>query len=122
MKHLYGTSIFVDSAGVACGELDPFVLEVLREIGYTRNVHHAKSLDELEDHNFDLIIALTPEARDKAVEVTAGEAVEIEFWPLADPTVGGGSREQRLDAYRQVRDDLIAAMKRRFGETIADAS
>jgi len=122
MKHLYGTKIFVDSAGVQCAELDPFVLEVLKEIGYERKEHHAKSLDDLQDHAFDLIVALTPEARDKAEEIVRGEAVEVEFWPEADPTLEQGSRSQRLGAYRRLRDDLIARMKKRFGEQIAQAS
>lgn len=122
MKHLYGTRIFVDSAGVQCAELDPFVLEVLKEIGYERKEHHAKSLDDLQDHSFDLIVALTPEARDKAEEIVRGEAVQVAFWPAADPTLEQGSRSQRLDAYRRLRDDLIARMKKRFGEQIAEAS
>ncbi|MEQ9146592.1 MAG: arsenate reductase ArsC [Parvibaculaceae bacterium] len=121
MKHLYGTAIFVDSAGVECAELDPFVLEVLNEVGYERKEHHAKSLDDLQDHAFDLIIALTPEARDKAEEVVEGEAVTVEYWPVSDPTQEGGSRAQRLDAYRRLRDDLIARMKERFGGKAAAA-
>ncbi len=122
MKHLYGTRIFVDSAGVACAELDPFVLEVLKEIGYARKEHHAKSLDDLQDHAFDLIIALTPEARDKAHEIVSGEAVAVEYWPAADPTRETGAREQRLEAYRQLRDALIARIKERFGEQVVQAS
>ncbi|MBL4863587.1 MAG: arsenate reductase ArsC [Rhodobiaceae bacterium] len=122
MKHLYGTSIFVDSAGVECAELDLFVLEVLKEVGYERDVHRTKSLDDLQDHAFDLIIALSPEARDKALEIVQGEAVEVEYWPAADPTRENGSREQRLEAYRRLRDDLIARMKERFGDQIAKAS
>lgn len=122
MKHLYGTAIFVDSAGVECADLDPFVLEVLSEIGYERKTHHAKSLDDLQDHAFDLIVALTPEAKAKAEEIVSGEAVAVEFWPAADPTQEQGSRERRLDAYRALRDDLIRRMKKRFGDQVAQAS
>jgi len=121
-KHLLGTSIFVDSAGVECTGLDPFVLEVVGEVGYERKEHHSKTLDELQDHSFDLIIALTPEARDKAEEVVAGEAVAVEYWPVEDPTLVGGSRSQRLDAYRRLRDDLIVRIKERFGSNVAEAS
>lgn len=116
-KHLYGTSMFVDSAGVECGELDPFVLEVLGEIGYTRNIHHAKAMEDLQDHSFDLVVALTEEAKAVATDLMADEGVDIELWPVIDPTEAGGTRTQRLEAYRELRDDLIARMKRRFGET-----
>jgi protein-tyrosine-phosphatase len=122
MKHLLGTTIFVDSAGVQCTGLDPFVLEVVSEVGYERKEHHSKTLDELQDHAFDLIIALTPEARDRAEEVVKGEAVDVEYWPVEDPTLEGGSRAQRLDAYRRLRDDLIVRIKDRFGSDIAEAS
>lgn len=122
MKHLLGTTIFVDSAGVESAELDPFVLEALSEVGYERKEHHAKRLDDLQDHAFDLIVALTPEARDKAEEVVRGEAVDVEFWSVEDPTLEGGSRAQRLDAYRRLRDDLIRRIKERFGANVAEAS
>ncbi|MEQ9518631.1 MAG: hypothetical protein RLN89_04240 [Parvibaculum sp.] len=115
-KHLYGTAMFVDSAGVECGELDPFVLEVLDEIGYTRKVHQAKSLDDLQDHSFDVIIALTEEAKATAARVMEDENIEIELWPVIDPTEMGGTRTQRLEAYRSLRDDLIRRLKSRFGE------
>ncbi|HBM89246.1 MAG TPA: hypothetical protein DD437_11925, partial [Rhodobiaceae bacterium] len=84
--------------------------------------HHAKRLDDLQDHAFDLIVALTPEAREKAEEVVRGEAVDVEYWPVEDPTLESGSRAQRLDAYRRLRDDLIVRIKDRFGSDVAEAS
>jgi protein-tyrosine-phosphatase len=38
----------------------------------------------------------------------------VEYWPTPDPSVAAGSREQRLDAYREVRDQLQARIKARF--------
>ena len=58
---------------------------------------------------FDLVVALSPEARDRA---PGGGAVE--YWPLPDPTQCEGSREQRLAAYRAVRDALSARLEARF--------
>jgi len=41
-------------------------------------------------------------------------AVDVEYWPTMDPTVIEGSREQRLDAYRAVRDELTKKIEARF--------
>jgi hypothetical protein len=44
-------------------------------------------------------------------------AVEVEYWPTFDATllIGSASREQVLQAYRDVRDNLFRRIKLRFG-------
>lgn len=115
MRHLYGRFVFVDSCGVREGELDPFAVAVMDEIGIDITRHRPRSFDELEDTSFDLIVSLTPEAQHKAVDLTRTMAADVEYWPTHDPTLAEGSREQRLDAYREVRDGLMARIKERFG-------
>lgn len=115
MKYLYGHIVYVDSAGVRKMPLDPFVIEVLDEIGIDIAKHKSKTFDDLEDTSFDLVVTLTPEAQHKAMEMTRTMAVDVEYWPTPDPTAATGSREQMLDAYRQVRDRLMAKIKDRFG-------
>ncbi|MEM9122790.1 MAG: low molecular weight phosphatase family protein, partial [Pseudomonadota bacterium] len=95
MKHLYGQFVYVDSAGVRAGELDPFVVAVMEEIGIDVGGHRPRSFDQVEEGSFDLVISLTPEAQHKAVELTRTMAVDIEYWPTIDPTAVHGSREQR---------------------------
>ena len=114
LKHLLGHRIYVDSAGVRSGELDPFAVEVMDEIGIDLSKHKSKSFDDLEDHSYDLIISLSPEAQHKAVELTRTMACEVEFWNTFDPTLIEGNRETRLDAYRQVRDFLMRRIEQRF--------
>ena len=115
MKYLYGHIVYVDSAGVRAQALDPFVIEVLDEIGIDIAKHKPKSFDDLEDTSFDLVVTLTPEAQHKAMEMTRTMAVDVEYWPTPDPTAAAGSREQVLEAFRQVRDRLMAKIKERFG-------
>ena len=74
-----------------------------------------EELDELEGLNFDLVVTLSPPAHHKALELTRTVAAEVEYWPTVDPTVVEGNREQRLEAYRQVRDQLMARIRERFG-------
>ena len=109
LKQMLGTSLYVGSAGVRKGELDAFAVAAMEEIGIDISAHRPitfEELDDLEGLNFDLIVTLSPEAHHKALELTRTLAVEVEYWPTADPTAVEGSREQRLDAYRAVRDHL----------------
>jgi protein-tyrosine-phosphatase len=115
---LFGKSIYVASAGVQKGELDPFAVAVMEEIGIDIARHKPIDFEELEDLeglNFDLIVTLAPPAHHKALELTRTVAAQVEYWPTVDPTGIDGSREQKLDAYREVRDSLMAQIRKRFG-------
>jgi len=114
LKHLLGHRVYVDSCGVRAGALDPFVLAVLEEIGIDRSMHRPKTFDDLEDSSFDLIVSLSPEAQHSAVEMTRTMACDVEFWNTFDPSLVEGSRETRLQAYREVRDQLLERIKARF--------
>ena len=115
---MFGRSIYVGSAGVRKGELDPFAVAVMAEIGVDIARHKPvtfEELDEWEGLNFDLIVSLAPEAHHRALELTRTSAVDVEYWPTADPAAVEGNREQRLEAYRQVRDELLDHIRKRFG-------
>src|SRR6185437_1364377 len=113
MRHLAGRFIYVESAGVKAGQLDPLAVEVMEEIGIEIAGHKPRRFEDLEDSSFDLVITLSPEAQHKAVELTRTHATEVEYWPTQDPTVTEGSREQRLAAYRMVRDGLMDRIRAR---------
>ena len=70
LKQLLGRTIFVDSVGVRAGELDPFAVAAMDEIGIDLSKHRPKTFDDLEDDSFDLIVSLSPEAQHQAVELT----------------------------------------------------
>ena len=114
LKHFHGNRVYVDSVGVRPDELDPFALAVMDEIGIDISRHRAKAFEDLEDTSYDLVLSLSPEAQHKAVELTRTMACDVEFWPMLDPTAVEGSREVRLDAYRQVRDVLMRRILERF--------
>jgi protein-tyrosine-phosphatase len=114
LKYLHGHHVYVDSAGVRAGEINGFTIAVMDEIGIDVSRHASKTFDELEDSSFDLIISLSPEAQHKAVDMTRTMACEVEFWNTFDPTVVEGNREARLEAFRRVRDELLARIKERF--------
>ncbi len=113
-RHLLAHRVFVDSAGVRPGELDPFAVQVMDEIGIDLAGFQPKSFDDLEDQSFDEVISLSPEAQHRAVEMTRTMACEVHYWRTFDPSIVEGSRDTRLDAYRQVRDQLIERIKQHF--------
>ena len=117
-KHLFGHLAYVASAGVRTGELDPFAVAAMEDMGLDISKHRPMTFEELDDWeglNFDLIVTLSPEAHHKALDLTRTIAADVEYWPTPDPTDTEGSRDQRLDAYRAVRDMLLARIKERFG-------
>lgn len=115
MRHYHGTRVYVDSVGVREGdEVDPFAVAVMEEIGIDLSKHRCRTFEDLEDTNFDLIVSLSPEAQHRAIEMTRTMACDVEFWNTFDPTLVDGTRDAMLEAYRQVRDGLLAKMKQRF--------
>jgi protein-tyrosine-phosphatase len=119
---ILGRSIYVGSAGVRKGELDPFAVAIMEEIGIDISRHKPVTFEELEDWeglNFDLIVTLSPEAHHRALELTRTSAVDVEYWPTADPSAVEGNRAQRLDAYRDVREQLLARIHERFARASA---
>ena len=114
LKHLHGHQVYVDSVGVRAGELDPFAVAVMDEIGIDISKHRSKTFNDLEDTSFDLVISFSPEAHHSAVELTRTMACEVEFWPMMDPTAVEGSRDEMLEAYRLVRDQLRKRLLERF--------
>jgi len=114
LKILHGKQVFVDSVGLRAGELDRFAVAVMDEMGIDIARHRPKTFDNLEDTSFDLIISMSPEAHHKALEMTRTMACEVEFWNTFDPSLIEGSRDVRLDAYREVRDQLMRRIRQRF--------
>ncbi|MBC8159155.1 MAG: arsenate reductase ArsC [Alphaproteobacteria bacterium] len=114
LKFLHGRHIYVDSVGVREREVDGFAIAVMDEIGIDISTHQPKTFETLEDTSFDVVVSLSPTAQHKAVEMTRVMACEVELWHTFDPSIVEGSREECLQAYRDVRDELMARIKKRF--------
>ena len=117
LQQMFPKSLYVRSAGARKGELDPFAVAVMAELGQDISKHRPMTFEDLEDWeglNFDLIITLSPEAHHKALQLTTTMAVDVEYWPTQDPTTVDGNREQKLAAYREVCDGLLLRIRKRF--------
>ncbi len=95
LRKMHGTEIYAASAGVRSGELDPFAVAAMAEIGIDIAAHRPRTFEELEDLeglNFDLIVTLSPEAHHAALTLTHRLAADVEYWPTVDPTTVEGNR------------------------------
>ena len=121
MKKFYGTEAYVQSAGVYNDlEIDGFSIAVCQELGVEPSRHRSRSFDEMEEWGddlsaFDLVVALSPASQRRALELTRLFHLEVEYWPILDPTGLGETREQKLNSYRQARDQIREKMVQRFG-------
>jgi protein-tyrosine-phosphatase len=120
LKQHMGTRIYVQSAGVKSElEIDGFAVAVCAEIGIELSRHKVRSFDDMEEwgddlYAYDLIVALSPAAQRRALDYTRYFSLEVEYWPTLDPTGLGETREAKLAAYRQVREQINNRIKQRF--------
>ncbi len=115
-RALFGRDVYFASAGVRAGEPDAFAQAAMAEIGLDITRHQPHTFEDLEDASFDLIVTLSPEAHHKALEFTRTLACDVVYWPTQDPTAVEGSRERKLDAYREMRDLLNKRIKGLLGD------
>lgn len=122
MKRFHGRKAYVQSAGVKNDlEIDGFAVAVCDEIGIELSNHRSRSFEEMQDWGddlgaFDLIVALSPASQRVALEMTRLYHLEVEYWPIMDPTGLAEGREARLKLYRQTREQIKAKIIERFGE------
>ena len=126
MKKFYGTDVYVQSVGVKSEmDIDGFSIAVCQELDVQLERHRVRSFDEMEEwgddlSSFDLVIALSPASQRRALELTRIFHLDVEYWPILDPTGLGESREAKLESYRQARDQIIARLIERFGESLEE--
>lgn len=126
MKKFYGTDVYVQSVGVKNDmEIDGFTVAVCKELGVELERHRARSFDQMEEwgddlSSFDLIVALSPASQRRALELTRFFHLDVEYWPILDPTGLGETREAKLAQYRAAREQIIGRLKDNFGEPIGE--
>ncbi|MQY44051.1 low molecular weight phosphatase family protein [Epibacterium sp. SM1969] len=125
MKRFYGAGTYVQSVGVKNDmEIDGFSIAVCQEMDVELSRHRSRSFDEMEQwgddlSSFDLVIALSPASQRRALELTRFFHLDVEYWPIMDPTGMGETREAKLSMYRQSRDQIIERLKARWGEPLS---
>jgi len=126
MKKFYGTDTYVQSVGVKNDlEIDGFSIAVCAEMDVELSRHRSRSFDEMEQwgddlSSFDLVIALTPASQRRALELTRFFHLDVEYWPILDPTGLGETREAKLVQFRAARDQIVERLIARFGPMLQE--
>ena len=121
MKKFYGSKTYVQSAGVlADKDIDGFSIAVCAELDIELARHKSRSFDEMQKlgdelSSFDLIVALSPASQTEAAKITRFYALQVDYWPIIDPTGIGEGREDNLVSYRKARDQIIKRLITKFG-------
>lgn len=121
MKKLYGFDTYVQSVGVLNDlEIDGFAISACQELGVELSRHRARSFQDLEEYGealsgFDLIVAMSPASQRHALDLTRLFHLSVEYWPIMDPTGIGETRETKMNAYRQTRDQILDQLKGKWG-------
>ena len=121
MKKFYGTDTYVQSAGVHNDlEIDGFSISVCAEMGVELSRHRSRSFEEMREwgddiSSYDLIVALSPASQRMALDFTRFYHLDVEYWPIMDPSGMGETREAKIISYRKCRDQIIDRLVSRFG-------
>ncbi|MGO9567338.1 MAG: arsenate reductase ArsC [Desulfomonilaceae bacterium] len=93
------------SAGFKPTELNPFVKQVMEEIGINMSGYRSKALKEfLGKTHFGYLITVCMKAEAEC-PIFPGLSVRL-YWPFEDPAAFEGSEEEKLAKFREIRDKV----------------
>jgi arsenate reductase len=109
LRHMAGDEFEVYSAGTEATEVRPLAIEAMREIGIDISHHTSKTVDSLRDRSFDVVITVCDAANEACPLFPGG--VQRLHWSFEDPSAATGSKTERLEVYRRVRDQIAAQLR-----------
>ena len=109
LRHDAGNVYEVFSAGTKPTQVRPEAISVMREVGIDISGHHSKSVDEFAGQGFDYVITVCDNAKESC-PVFPVKTKRI-HWSIEDPAAAQGSEQERLAAFRRVRDELRARLQ-----------
>lgn len=104
LRHLAGDRYETFSAGTEQTRVHPLAIEAMREIGVDIRGHASKTLDAFAGERFDYVITVCDRANESC-PLFPGDTERI-HWSFDDPSAATGSDEQRLAAFRRIRDEI----------------
>jgi len=114
LRHHAGDACEIFSAGTKPTQVRPEAVAVMREAGIDISGQRSKSVDEFEGQDFDYVITVCDNAK-QSCPIYPARTKRI-HWSIEDPAAVQGSEEERLAAFRRIRDELRLRLQR-FAET-----
>jgi len=109
LRHDVGNVSEVFSAGTKPSQVRPEAIAVMREVGIDISGHRSKSVEEFAGQDFDYVITVCDNAK-QGCPVFPAKTKRI-HWSVEDPAAAQGSEQERLTAFRRVRDELRARLQ-----------
>jgi arsenate reductase len=110
LRHDAGDRFDVFSAGTQPSRVRPEAIAVMRELGIDISGHRSKSVDEFASHSFDFVLTVCDNANETC-PIFPGHGMRLHH-NFADPAAVQGTDEERLAAFRRVRDELRTFLNR----------
>jgi arsenate reductase len=110
LRHDAGDRFTVESAGTKPSTVRPEAIAVMKEVGIDITAHRSKHVDEFAGQKFDYVLTVCDNAKESC-PVFFGKAAGLHH-SFNDPAAIEGSKEKRLAAFRQVRDELRSYLRR----------
>jgi arsenate reductase len=101
-RSVLGAGALVQSAGTSPSRVNPLAIRALAEIGVDISAQRSKSVDEIDPASVDTVVTL---CANEVCPAFLGKARRF-HWPLPDPAQAAGSESDRLQAFRDVRDEI----------------
>ena len=106
-RKLHSESIEPYSAGIVKHGLNPFAVKVMQEIGIDISNHFSKTVEDIEESNFDYVVTVCDNAHETCPYFPAKTAVVHKSFD--DPpklAKNEATEEEALSHYRRVRDEI----------------
>jgi arsenate reductase len=110
LRHDAGDRFKVESAGTKPSTVRPEAIAVMKEVGIDIGFHRSKHVDEFAGQDFDYVLTVCDNAKESC-PVFFGKATRLHH-SFNDPAAVEGVEETRLSAFRKIRDELRAYLKR----------
>ena|ERR1035437_6874561 len=114
-----GAGFEIYSAGTKPSFVRPEAIAVMGEIGIDISGHRSKSVDEFSGRSIDYVVTVCDNARDNCPVFPAG--AERLHWSFEDPAAVQGSEQERLVAFRRIRDRIHERVKAFFRDRVTAA-
>ncbi len=111
LKHLYGDFYDVYSAGTHPASVNPYAIEVMKEIGIDISFHYSKNINDFNLKEFDIVITVCDSAKGLCPVLPGVNYIHKSF---SDPSNIKGGDEEVLKEFRKVRDDIYKWIKEYF--------
>jgi arsenate reductase len=109
LRHDAGDRFDVESAGTKPGMVRPEAVAVMEEIAIDISGQRSKSVDEFSGQDFDYVLTVCDNAKESC-PIYPGHANRLHH-SFADPAAIQGSEDERLRAFRRVRDEIRSYLR-----------